>query len=136
MCGVDCSDWLLVLVRSDGEVGPYLQYHWVSISDFSLFLQTTNSPVNHRYKHFDWLYERLLEKFGSILPIPSLPDKQVTGEPSFDDDFIRMRMEGLQAWMTRMCRHPIVSQSEVFQLFLTHRDEKDRRREEGRIEGG
>lgn len=42
----------------------------------------------------------------------------------FDDDFIRMRMEGLQAWMTRMCRHPIVSQSEVFQLFLTHRDEK------------
>ena len=46
----------------------------------TVFLQTTNRPVNHRYKHFDWLYERLLEKFGSALPIPSLPDKQVTGE--------------------------------------------------------
>lgn len=43
-------------------------------------LQTTNRPVNHRYKHFDWLYERLLDKFGSAIPIPSLPDKQVTGE--------------------------------------------------------
>lgn len=42
-------------------------------------MQTTNRPVNHRYKHFDWLYERLLEKFGSAIPIPSLPDKQVTG---------------------------------------------------------
>lgn len=43
-------------------------------------LQNTNRPVNHRYKHFDWLYERLLDKFGSAIPIPSLPDKQVTGE--------------------------------------------------------
>lgn len=46
-----------------------------------MYLQTTNKPVNHRYKHFDWLYERLLDKFGSAIPIPSLPDKQVTGEP-------------------------------------------------------
>lgn len=50
----------------------------VLIPDFGL--QTTNRPVNHRYKHFDWLYERLLDKFGSAIPIPSLPDKQVTGE--------------------------------------------------------
>lgn len=42
-------------------------------------MQTTNRTVNHRYKHFDWLYERLLDKFGSGIPIPSLPDKQVTG---------------------------------------------------------
>lgn len=42
----------------------------------------------------------------------------------FEDDFIRMRMEQLQFWMSRMCRHPVVSQSEVFQLFLTYRDEK------------
>lgn len=33
-------------------------------------------------------------------------------------------MEQLQSWMSRMCRHPIVSQSDVFQLFLTYRDEK------------
>lgn len=35
-----------------------------------------------------------------------------------------MRMERLQGWMTRMCRHPVISNSEVFQLFLTYKDEK------------
>uniref|UniRef100_A0A3Q2PLZ6 Sorting nexin n=1 Tax=Fundulus heteroclitus TaxID=8078 RepID=A0A3Q2PLZ6_FUNHE len=98
-------------------------YGLKSFIEYQITPNTTNRPVNHRYKHFDWLYERLLEKFGSLLPIPSLPDKQVTGR--FDEDFIRTRMERLQAWMTRMCRHPVVSQSEVFQLFLTYKDERD-----------
>ncbi|KAM6893270.1 sorting nexin-9-like isoform 1-T1 [Lycodopsis pacificus] len=98
-------------------------YGLKSFIEYQISPTTTNRPVNHRYKHFDWLYERLLEKFGSALPIPSLPDKQVTGR--FQVDFIRMRMEQLQAWMTRMCRHPVVSQSDVFQLFLTYRDEKE-----------
>lgn len=98
-------------------------YGLKSFIEYQITPNTTNRPVNHRYKHFDWLYERLLEKFGSLLPIPSLPDKQVTGR--FDEDFIRIRMERLQAWMTRMCRHPVVSQSEVFQLFLTYKDERD-----------
>lgn len=42
----------------------------------------------------------------------------------FEEEFIKMRMERLQGWMTRMCRHPIVSSSEVFQTFLTYKDEK------------
>ncbi|XP_065808195.1 sorting nexin-9 isoform X2 [Labrus bergylta] len=98
-------------------------YGLKSFIEYQITPNTTSRPVNHRYKHFDWLYERLLEKFGSALPIPPLPDKQVTGR--FEDDFIRMRMEQLQAWMTRMCRHPVVSQSDVFQLFLTYGDEKE-----------
>ncbi|XP_067358032.1 sorting nexin-9-like isoform X2 [Channa argus] len=98
-------------------------YGLKSFIEYQIIPTTTNRPVNHRYKHFDWLYERLLEKFGSALPIPSLPDKQVTGR--FEEDFIRMRMERLQAWMSRMCRHPVVSQSDVFQLFLTYKDEKE-----------
>ncbi|XP_044043501.1 sorting nexin-9-like [Siniperca chuatsi] len=98
-------------------------YGLKSFIEYQITPNTTNRPVNHRYKHFDWLYERLLEKFGSALPIPSLPDKQVTGR--FEVDFIRMRMEQLQTWMTRMCRHPVVSQSDVFQLFLSYRDEKE-----------
>ncbi|XP_068609628.1 sorting nexin-9b [Brachionichthys hirsutus] len=93
----------------------YIEYH--------LTPNTTNRTVNHRYKHFDWLYERLLDKFGSAIPIPSLPDKQVTGR--FEEEFIKMRMERLQGWMTRMCRHPVLSNSEVFQTFLTYKDEKD-----------
>lgn len=48
---------------------------------------------------------------------PSLPGR-------FEEEFIKMRMERLQGWMTRMCRHPVVSNSDVFQLFLTYKDEK------------
>lgn len=113
---------------------------------YIVFPQTTNKPVNHRYKHFDWLYERLLDKFGSAVPIPCLPDKQVTGKRfdwrgveitcgwltsclicrsgRFEEEFIKMRMERLQGWMSRMCRHPIVSSSDVFQLFISYKDEK------------
>lgn len=42
----------------------------------------------------------------------------------FEEEFIKMRMERLQGWMTRMCRHPVISESEVFQQFLNFRDEK------------
>uniref|UniRef100_A0A8B9LLJ6 Sorting nexin n=1 Tax=Astyanax mexicanus TaxID=7994 RepID=A0A8B9LLJ6_ASTMX len=129
-----CSD--------QGEVGPVWEYPEIQLDcvvadpkkgskmyglksyiEYQVTPNTTNKPVNHRYKHFDWLYERLLEKFGSAIPIPCLPDKQVTGR--FEEEFIKMRMERLQGWMTRMCRHPVVSSSEVFQLFLTYKDEKD-----------
>uniref|UniRef100_A0A669EDU5 Sorting nexin n=1 Tax=Oreochromis niloticus TaxID=8128 RepID=A0A669EDU5_ORENI len=109
-------------VVADPKKGSKM-YGLKSYIEYQVTPSTTNRPVNHRYKHFDWLYERLLEKFGSAIPIPSLPDKQVTGR--FEEEFIKMRMERLQGWMTRMCRHPVVSSSEVFQLFVTYKDEKD-----------
>ncbi|XP_034555457.1 sorting nexin-9b isoform X2 [Notolabrus celidotus] len=109
-------------VVADPKKGSKL-YGLKSYIEYQITPNTTNRPVNHRYKHFDWLYERLLDKFGSAIPIPSLPDKQVTGR--FEEEFIKMRMERLQGWMTRMCRHPVVSCSEVFQTFLTYKDEKD-----------
>uniref|UniRef100_A0A673C7Y8 Sorting nexin n=1 Tax=Sphaeramia orbicularis TaxID=375764 RepID=A0A673C7Y8_9TELE len=109
-------------VVADPKKGSKM-YGLKSYIEYQITPNTTNRPVNHRYKHFDWLYERLLDKFGSAIPIPSLPDKQVTGR--FEEEFIKMRMERLQGWMTRMCRHPVVSNSEVFQLFLSYKDEKD-----------
>uniref|UniRef100_A0A6Q2YN58 Sorting nexin n=1 Tax=Esox lucius TaxID=8010 RepID=A0A6Q2YN58_ESOLU len=109
-------------VVADPKKGSKL-YGLKSYIEYQVTPNTTSRPVNHRYKHFDWLYERLLEKFGSAVPIPSLPDKQVTGR--FEEEFIKMRMERLQGWMCRMCRHPVISRSEVFQLFLTYNDEKE-----------
>uniref|UniRef100_A0A673ZUX0 Sorting nexin n=1 Tax=Salmo trutta TaxID=8032 RepID=A0A673ZUX0_SALTR len=109
-------------VVADPKKGSKM-YGLKSYIEYQVTPNTTNRPVNHRYKHFDWLYERLLEKFGSAIPIPSLPDKQVTGR--FEEEFIKMRMERLQGWLCRMCRHPVVSNSDVFQLFLTYRDEKE-----------
>ncbi|XP_061480211.1 sorting nexin-9 isoform X2 [Rhineura floridana] len=109
-------------VVADPKKGSKM-YGLKSYIEYQLTCTNTNRSVNHRYKHFDWLYERLLIKFGTAIPIPSLPDKQVTGR--FEEEFIKMRMERLQAWMTRMCRHPVISESEVFQQFLSFRDEKE-----------
>lgn len=80
-----------------------------------------NIQVSRRYKHFDWLHERLVTKF-SFIPIPPLPDKQIQGR--YEEEFIEHRMNQLQSFVDRVCRHPILSQSEVWNHFLTCTDDK------------
>ncbi|XP_061423723.1 sorting nexin-9 isoform X2 [Lethenteron reissneri] len=93
-----------------------------SYIEYRLIPKDTLCPVSHRYKHFDWLHERLVNKFGVSIPIPPLPEKQMAGR--FEHEFIQLRKERLQAWLNRICRHPVISQSEVFQHFLRFTDEK------------
>ncbi len=76
-------------------------------------------PVSRRYKQFDWLHERLLDKYPNIC-IPPLPDKIVTGR--FEEEFIKKRQSQLEVWLNRMSAHPIVSQSEIFIYFLQCKD--------------
>jgi sorting nexin-9/18/33 len=71
--------------------------------------------VKRRYNHFDWLHERLTEKYPNIC-IPPLSGKAVTG--NFDDEFIAKRKAQLELWLNRMAAHPVVGQSEVFIHFL------------------
>lgn len=80
-----------------------------------------NIQVSRRYKHFDWLHERLTAKF-TYIAIPPLPDKQIQGR--YEEEFIEHRMNQLQSFVDRMCRHPVLSQSEVWKHFLTCTDEK------------
>ena len=82
----------------------------------------TNIQVSRRYKHFDWLYERLTGKFGTIIAIPPLPEKQVTGR--FEEDLIEHRRIELQSFVDRICRHPVLANSEVWKHFLTQTDDK------------
>ncbi|OWF50530.1 sorting nexin lst-4-like isoform X3 [Mizuhopecten yessoensis] len=81
----------------------------------------SNIQVSRRYKHFDWLHERLEEKFACV-PIPPLPDKALSGR--YEDDFITERMHLLQLWINRIVRHPLISRSDVFHHFLTCTNEK------------
>ncbi|XP_066509389.1 sorting nexin-18-like [Hoplias malabaricus] len=76
----------------------------------------TQSPVNRRYKHFDWLYARLVEKFP-VISVPHIPEKQATGR--FEEDFISKRRKGLIWWMNHMTSHPVLARCDVFQHFLT-----------------
>ncbi|XP_062504490.1 sorting nexin-33-like [Corticium candelabrum] len=83
----------------------------------------TNTAVLRRYKHFDWLHERLMEKF-TLMSIPPLPDKQYAGR--YGEEFVEKRREKLQMWLNRVARHPVVSQCHVLHHFLTcGENEKD-----------
>ncbi|XP_053684059.1 sorting nexin lst-4 [Sabethes cyaneus] len=80
-----------------------------------------NVAVSRRYKHFDWLHERLVEKF-CLIPIPPLPDKQISGR--YDEEFVEHRRVQLQEFVDWMCRHPVLSTCAVWMHFLTCTDEK------------
>lgn len=60
---------------------------------YQLLPSFSNEPVSRRYKNFDWLHERLTEKFV-LIPIPPLPDKQISGR--YEEQFIEHRRAQLQ----------------------------------------
>lgn len=87
-----------------------------SYMSYGLTPSHTNVQVNRRYKHFDWLYARLVERFP-VISVPHLPEKQATGR--FEEDFITKRRKGLIWWMNHMSSHPVLGRCDVFQHFLT-----------------
>ncbi|KAJ3606009.1 hypothetical protein NHX12_028052 [Muraenolepis orangiensis] len=86
-----------------------------SYMSYGLTPTHTNVQVNRRYKHFDWLYARLVERFP-VISVPHLPEKQATGR--FEEDFITKRRKGLIWWMNHMSSHPVLGHCDVFQHFL------------------
>lgn len=88
---------------------------------YQLTPSLNNIQVSRRYKHFDWLHERLVEKF-CIVPIPPLPDKQISGR--YEEQFIERRRLQLQSFVSRVCAHPVLSRSDVWLHFLTCTDAK------------
>lgn len=77
---------------------------------------TSNIRVRRRYKHFDWLLQRLEEKY-IVTPLPPLPEKQIAGR--FQEDFVEHRRNLLQLWVNYITRHPVLSQCDVWWHFMT-----------------
>lgn len=80
----------------------------------------SGETVNRRYKQFDWLHERLTEKFN-LIAIPPLPDKQIKFD-KFEQDFVDRRRVLLQEFVDYVCRHPVLSTCDVWHHFLTRSD--------------
>ncbi|XP_029041095.1 sorting nexin lst-4 [Osmia bicornis bicornis] len=92
-----------------------------SFTVYQLTPTFNNIQVSRRYKHFDWLHERLEEKY-CFIPIPPLPDKQISGR--YEEQFIEHRRTQLQEFVDYVCRHPVLARSRVWDHFITCTDEK------------
>lgn len=62
-----------------------------------------------------------MEKF-CLIPIPPLPDKQISGR--YEEQFVEHRRIQLQEFVDWVCRHPVLSKCKVWHHFLTCVDEK------------
>ena len=71
--------------------------------------------VDRRYKHFDWLNQRLMEEFP-IIPLPPLPEKQLSGR--FDDQVVEYRRRNLEHYLNYCTHHPILGTSQVIKFFI------------------
>ncbi|VDM60945.1 unnamed protein product [Angiostrongylus costaricensis] len=94
--------------------GPLIQWRPIQ--------QYYTCTVSRRYKHFDWLHDQLSAKY-IMIAIPPLPEKQVSGR--YEDELIDHRKHILQLWVNKICRHPVLSHSEVWLHFITCTDEKE-----------
>jgi hypothetical protein len=78
----------------------------------------------HRYSEFESLRANLMRLYPTLI-IPPIPDKQTIGDYAAkqgkakeDAAMIARRKRMLQTFLTRVARHPILSNEHVFHRFL------------------
>ncbi|CAG8826761.1 16259_t:CDS:2, partial [Dentiscutata erythropus] len=83
--------------------------------------------VERRFSQFEWLYNRLVVKFGALV-LPPLPEKQYTGR--FNEEFIEKRRSALERFINRLARHPVIRYSDILTHFLSCNDDLEWRKQE------
>ena len=78
----------------------------------------------HSFQHFSWLHGCLVTKYGSVVVIPPIPESVLYGD--LEDELIEKRRIGFQKFASRICRHPVLSNSEAWKLFITETHDKVR----------
>ena len=81
------------------------------------------SSVDRRFSHFSALLQ-LLRKLFPPIAIPDLPENRYVGR--LRAEFVETRRRDLQRWLSRIVRHPILSNSEAVRLFLSCPDQSVR----------
>ncbi|KAG0148854.1 hypothetical protein CROQUDRAFT_74780 [Cronartium quercuum f. sp. fusiforme G11] len=79
--------------------------------------------VDRRYSHFEKLSLVLYEKYGEVLVLPRLPEKQYSGR--FTPRFIELRRSGLDRYLVRLIRNPVLRYSHFVTTFLGCEDEEE-----------
>jgi len=98
--------------RKVGEKNAYVAYT-VKVLNHS---DKSYHEVERRYSDFDWLCEHLKSVHPSCV-VPQIPEKTLSG--NFDEGLMAFRARELMRFLQRVLAHPIMSEDEAVQTFIT-----------------
>ncbi|KAI8013716.1 Sorting nexin 1 [Camellia lanceoleosa] len=112
--------FLLVSVTDPAKMGngvqAYISYKVITKTNLPEY-QGSEKIVIRRYSDFEWLRDRLFEKYKGIF-IPPLPEKSTVEKFRFSAEFIEMRRQALDVFVNRIASHHELQQSEDLRTFL------------------
>jgi len=114
--------------RKIGEKNAYVVYT-LKVTNHS---DKSYNEVDRRYSDFDWLCEQLKTAHPSCV-VPQIPEKTITGK--FDEGLMAFRARELQRFLQRVLSHPVMSENEAVQTFITANESQFAARR-SRKEGG
>ncbi|KAF5954061.1 hypothetical protein HYC85_006917 [Camellia sinensis] len=112
--------FLSVSVTDPAKMGngvqAYISYKVITKTNLPEY-QGSEKIVIRRYSDFEWLRDRLFEKYKGIF-IPPLPEKSTVEKFRFSAEFIEMRRQALDVFVNRIASHHELQQSEDLRTFL------------------
>ncbi|KAK7066757.1 hypothetical protein SK128_021666 [Halocaridina rubra] len=88
---------------------------------YSIIPSYNSKRVMRTHGEIEWLRNQLTERYPLNL-VPLLPKKEARG--LHREEATEHSRYALQTWINRICRHPVVSQSELFNQFVATSNEK------------
>ncbi|PWZ33754.1 Sorting nexin 1 [Zea mays] len=103
-------------VKMGTGVQSYISYRVITKTNLPEF-EGPEKIVIRRYSDFEWLHDRLAERYKGIF-IPPLPEKNAVEKFRFSKEFIELRRQALDLFVNRIASHPELKQSDVLRTFL------------------
>ncbi|KAI8887520.1 Phox-like protein, partial [Backusella circina FSU 941] len=114
---------MTIVIDQPQKQNGYMTYRLVAETSLETYKQDKR-PVRRRFRDFLWLHHALTIAVPTCV-IPPLPEKHrlkyIKGN-RFDPLFIEQRRLGLQWFMDRIARHPVLQDSQFTRLFLESTD--------------
>ncbi|AQK99276.1 Sorting nexin 1 [Zea mays] len=103
-------------VKMGTGVQAYISYRVITKTNLPEF-EGPEKIVIRRYSDFEWLHDRLAERYKGVF-IPPLPEKNAVEKFRFSKEFIELRRQALDLFVNRIASHPELKQSDVLRTFL------------------
>ncbi|XP_068229210.1 sorting nexin-33-like [Palaemon carinicauda] len=111
-------DYTCQIISPKTQQNSYGARHHVT---YGILPSFSNTHILRTYGDFESLYNRLAVIYPFVV-LPPLPGKPMIG--TCVHEFTEKQRSLLQNWIDRICRHPVLSQSILFQQFITGSEQK------------